>query len=724
MNEDTQQPSSGRTDGDEIDLVQLWGLLMDHRWKIAGITALAMLLGGLYAFLATPIYQADAMLQVESKRSGMPGMGEEMRDLFDSDGSAETEMQILRSRLVLGATVDELRLDIDVRPDQKGFWGGNLDNRMLFSGWEDEERLLEVERLEASDYWQDRELILEVEEEGRFRVEHEGEELLSGSVGEDVSTEAADIHLHLSRLEAEPGTRFVLVKRPRRAVIDSLRNAMSVSERGNYTGILEVSLTGEDRNRVREILETVTRNYVMQNIRRTAEEAERSLEFLEEQLPRVRDELNQAEDEFNRYRLEAESVDVSRETEAMLDRLVELESRMNEMRFRENELQRLYTREHPAYATLLDQQQSVQAEKERIEERIKDLPEKQQQILRLRRDVDLNQEIYLQLVNRAQELRVVRAGTVGNVRVIDEAMLQPHPVEPRRRLIMGLSLVLGGMVGVGGALASGLLRRGLESPAELEELGIPVYASIPLSETQKTLSRWLQPGASSSISDFALLSTRAPDDPAVEAIRSLRTSLHFAMLESFNSVLMFSGSSPEVGKTFLTANLGAVLADAGQRVLVIDADMRRGHLHRYLAGRADWGLSEYLAGQATREEILQDSGLENLHFLSRGMAPPNPSELLMHPRLEELLGNASDNYDVVLVDTPPILAVTDAAIIGCLSGSSLMVARYGRNSTAEIQHAIKRFRINGVEIRGCVVNCMERSAGNYYTYYPYDYRPR
>ena len=722
MTEERPQPGQAE---DEIDLARLWGLLWDQRWLIVGVTAIAVLLGGLYAFLATPIYQADAMLQVEQRKGGIPGLGtSEMQDFFERDSATETEIQILRSRMVVGATVDELRLDIHVEPAEGGFLQRAPANRMLFAGWEDDQRRVRVERLETAEHWQGEELILEARQDGRLRLYHEGEALLEGGVGEDLATEAADIHLRVADLDAEPGSRFVLVKRPRRSAINSVQNALSVSERGRNTGIMEISMTGEHRGRVREVLEALMRNYVMQNVRRTAEEAERSLEFLEEQLPQVRQELNEAEDSFNRYRLEMETVDVSRETEAMLDRLVELESRMNELRFRENELQRLYTREHPAYATLLDQQESIQAEKERIEERIQGLPERQQQILRLRRDVDLNQEIYLQLVNRAQELRVARAGTVGNVRIIDDAMLQQGPVEPRRRLILALSFVLGGMLGVGGVLGQGLLRRGLESPEELERAGIPVYASVPLSDAQKRLTRRLNPGASSGASDYALLSTQAPDDPAVEAIRSLRTSLHFAMLESFNNVLMLSGPGPEVGKTFLSANLSSVLATAGQRVLVIDADMRRGYLHRYLAGRAEWGLSEYLAGQATREEVIQDSGLEHLHFISRGMVPPNPSELLMHPRLEELLGTASDEYDVVLVDTPPILAVTDAAILGCLAGSSLMVVRYGRNSLSEVDHAIKRFRINGVEIRGCVVNCMERSAGNYYTYYSYDYRPR
>ena len=218
---------------------------------------------------------------------------------------------------------------------------------------------------------------------------------------------------------------------------------------------------------------------------------------------------------------------------------------------------------------------------------------------------------------------------------------------------------------------------------------------------------------------ISLLAEKDPGDLAIEALRSLRTSLHFAMMEADNKVLMISGPSPGVGKSFVTANLAAVLAQVGQRVVVVEADMRKGHLHRYFENDGQTGLSSFLSGQADLDQVLVQTKEENLSFISRGQIPPNPAELLMHKRFGELMDKLSEQFDLVLVDTPPILAVTDAAIVGQLAGTSLIVARYGQNSVKEIDVTINRFEQNKVTIKGAILNCIERRASNEYGYYSY-----
>ena len=220
-----------------------------------------------------------------------------------------------------------------------------------------------------------------------------------------------------------------------------------------------------------------------------------------------------------------------------------------------------------------------------------------------------------------------------------------------------------------------------------------------------------------------LLAERDPADLAIEAVRSLRTSLHFAMLEARNKVLMISGASPEAGKTFVATNLAAVIAQAGQRVLLLDADMRKGTLHKVMGSIAHPGLSELLSGQASFDDALHQTALDNLHFIGRGHVPPNPSELLMHARFTALLEDLSKRYDLVIVDTPPILAVTDAAIVGHQAGTSLLVARFGMNQAKEIELAAKRLTQNRVELKGAIFNAVQKRAAGYYTYGYYDYRP-
>jgi tyrosine-protein kinase Etk/Wzc len=486
-------------------------------------------------------------------------------------------------------------------------------------------------------------------------------------------------------------------------------------------------MTGPSKERIKATLDAISEAYLLQNVERRSAEAENSLEFLGEQLPKIKEKLTEFEEKLNAYRLESESVDLSLETQSVLQQSVDIEAKINELKAKEGELATRFTKEHPAYQSLLRQKASLTEEKRSLDKQIKSLPETQQEILRLMRDVEVTQQIYIGLLNKTQELRILKAGTVGSVRIIDKALVQPGPIKPKKAVIALIAGFLGAIGSAGIVLMLALLKKGIESPEKLEEQGVSVYATIPLSEKQvkanratdmkQRRSRRLKEGAT----PIPLLAQDDPTDLAIEALRSLRTSLHFAMMDADNKILMITGPSPTVGKSFVSANLGAVLAQTGQRVLLIDADMRKGHLHRYFQSDNKVGLSAYLAGQSSKDDIIQSSVIANLDFIPRGKAPPNPSELLMHERFKSLMGSLSDEYDLILVDTPPILAVTDAAIVGQLAGSSLLVTRFGLNSVKEVDAALTRFAQNKVEIKGAILNCMERRATNEYGYYAYEY---
>jgi tyrosine-protein kinase Etk/Wzc len=306
-------------------------------------------------------------------------------------------------------------------------------------------------------------------------------------------------------------------------------------------------------------------------------------------------------------------------------------------------------------------------------------------------------------------------------------MTQEIPVSPKKLLVIALSLVLGGVCSVGYVVVRSFLYNGIASAEQLEELGINVYASVPLSEWQRKQDIAIGMKRKNRKVDSSrnmLLAFGNPLDPTVEAIRSLRTSLHFAMMESKNNVLMISGASPGIGKTFISANLSAVISQSGQRVLFIDSDMRKGYAHELMSVDGKYGLSDVLSGKLSVQDAIQKTKYNNLDFIARGQIPPNPSELLMHSRFAELIKSVTENYDLVLVDTPPILAVTDAAIIGTFAGTALMVARFERNSPKEVEVSIKRFEQNGIDIKGVILNAIVKKSSNYYSYgyYNYEYK--
>lgn len=355
------------------------------------------------------------------------------------------------------------------------------------------------------------------------------------------------------------------------------------------------------------------------------------------------------------------------------------------------------------------------------------MPARQQQVLSLSRDVDSGHAIYMQLLNRQQELSIAKSSAIGNVRIIDDAVTQPGPVKPKKLLVILIGLILGLVISVGVVLLRVFLRRGIESPEQLEELGVNVYASVPFSEwigvNGKQLKGKMKFNAQKQ-EETRFLALENPADVAIESIRGLRTSLHFAMMEAKNNVLMISGASPKAGKTFISSNLAAILAMGDQRVLFIDADMRKGYVHKMFKIGVENGLSDILSGATTLEQGIKRFQ-EPLDFISRGQIPPNPVELLMHTRFEQLIDWASKNYDLVLVDTAPILAVTDAAVIGRYAGTSLLVARFESNTSKEMEVCLKRFALSGVEIKGFILNGVVRKASSYYGYgysnYGYSY---
>ncbi|MEY1661639.1 polysaccharide biosynthesis tyrosine autokinase [Isoalcanivorax beigongshangi] len=733
MTEQTRSRTPNRSAepaSDEIDLTRLFALVQDNWLKIALVTLIAMAMGVAYALLATPIYRADALLQVEAKQSGLPVLGE-LSELISSESSAQTEIELIRSRMVLGAAVDELHADVLVEPRRTPFIGrftapAPTENRILFSGWADAEQTLWVDQLQVPAWLQGKDLTLRVTDGGFDLLGPDGELLASGRSGAVAESEDGRVVILVRELSAQSGQEFTVTKLSRVKAIQMVQAELSVSEKGRNTGILALSMTDPRPARVETLLNAVAQNYFLQNVQRRSAEAEKSLEFLDEQVPAIQQDLTSAEEKLNAYRLKSESVDLSLETKAVLDQLVSLEASLVDLRLKESEVSRLYTSEHPAYRTLMQQKKNFEDERDRLNRQVKGLPETQQEILRLMRDVELNQQIYVQLLNRTQELRIMKAGTVGNVRIIDKAEVAPDPVKPQKPLIVALTTLLGLMAGLGYVFVKALFNRGLENPDQLEQEGISVYATLPLSEDQQRNERiWnkVRRRRGETSGSGTLLADSSPGDLAIEALRSLRTSLHFAMLEANNNVLMISGPSPGVGKSFVAANFAAVLAQAGQSVVLVDADMRKGLLHRYFANeKSNTGLSALLSGRAELSQVIQSTNTEGLSFIPRGEVPPNPAELLMHSRFKALIDELSKQFDLVLVDTPPIMAVTDAAIIGQSVGTSLLVARYGRSSVKEVEQAILRFEHNGVEIKGCIFNAVERTASNAYYYYAYEYK--
>ncbi len=707
------------SESDEIDIGRLIGELIDHRKLIISITALFTLAAILYAVLSTPVYQANALIQVEQKQ-GNAILNSLSQVLPDAQPQSAPEIALLQSRMILGKTVDDLNLQIQAREKHLPLIGRGLARLS-----KDKEGEISISSLylppDGSDVL---EIELVVKDNNHYTI-NTGSDSFTGTVGE--LFEKNKIKIKVDKIDAEPGTTFRVRYLTKLKAITDLQDRFSVSDQGKDTGMLNLSLTGEDPDLIAKILDDISNNYLAQNIARQAAQDAKSLEFLNKQLPQVRTDLDSAEGKLNEYRKQKDSVDLSLEAKSVLDQIVNVDNQLNELTFRESEISQLYTKEHPTYKALMEKQKTLQEEKGRLNKKISSMPATQQEVLRLSRDVESGRAVYMQLLNRQQELNIAKSSAIGNVRIIDEAVTQPIPVKPKKVLTVLIGFILGAIISIGAVLIQIFLRRGIESPEQLEELGINVYATIPVSEY---LSKKRVKGIKQSKLDGSevFLILENPADIAIEALRGLRTSLHFAMMEARNNVLMISGASPNAGKTFISTNLAAIIAQTGKSVLFIDTDMRKGYVHKLFNSSNENGLSDVLVGKTSPSDAVRKLTDAGFDFIARGMVPPNPAELLMHHRFDSLIKWASANYDLVIIDTPPILAVTDAAIIGNYAGTTLLVARFEENTAKEIEVSIKRFENSGVTVKGCILNGAMKKASNYYGYgyshYGYQYNEK
>jgi len=698
-------------DNHELDLARLLGELIDHRVCILSVTLFFALCGTMYALLASPVYIADAMVQIENKQqNSLLKTLNQLAPERSSDSGAE--IQLLRSRMILGETVEALRLRDEVTQVRLPFIGKGWAR---LTGQPDAMLILDNLILPAT-FGNGMALILTAEANGHYLLEGEGVSA-RGTVGTPL--QHAGVTIAVREMSAPPGTRFRVRQYAQLEAINALSRQFSVTEQGKESGILSLSLTGQDPVRIATVLNHITRSYLQQNIARQAAQDSQSLNFLQRQLPQVRGELELAEERLNSYRKQRDSVDLSLEAKSVLEQIVNVDNQLNELTFREAEISQHFKKDHPTYRALREKRQTLESERERLNKRVGTMPSTQQEILRLSRDVDSGRAVYLQLLTRQQELNISRSSTIGNVRIIDSAVTQPAPIKPRKALIMIITTLFGFFIATGGVLARSALRRGINAPEQLEREGMSVYATLPHSawlhgKTRVGNRYFFHYCKRHKITDVPFLPIDRPLDNFVEAVRGLRTSLHFAMMDAENNILMFSGPSQDCGKTLVSTSLAALVTQVDRRVLFIDADMRKGYVHNIFGLRNDAGLSDVLSGKVAFSEAVQTYASGQFDVVTCGHYPPNPSELLMHDRFRAFMTWVSERYDMVIVDTPPILAVTDAALVGRVAASTLLVARFNVTSVREMEVSQRRLQQMGVNIKGAILNDVVKSAASYY----------
>ena len=683
----------------------LFDLLKDlaKNWKIMiPCLIISGIVGAFIAMWIRPVYKVDALLQIESKSNKSVGLMGDLGNLFASTSPAATEIELINSRQIIGETVEKMRLQYTATPINKMDRLLHREGRMELNNFE-----VPWDKI-PSEEDTDKPWIAETIDSTTYDVyDHNNKKVLSGKVGQTYRVPYAGDTLVFGvfSMDATAGQKFELEKLERLDAIAKFKRAFEVKEKGKKTGILEFSYKDIYPDRATKILNEIATFYLRQNVEQRNAEAQKTLEFLEKQLPEVKAQMDSSLLKFNTYRNKVGSIDINAETRLVLEKRTRLQQSLLELQQKKKSAIRLFQPEHPTVKTLEEQEAALKRELAANSNETKKLPTTQQEVLKLTNEVDMSKIMYTTMLNNIQQLKLVSAGEVGSVRIIDFAEEVSKPVKPKKGMIVCVALFIGLLLGIAIFSIKSKLSNGVRDASFIErETGFSVYAKVPKGN----------PNGTKGIRPLAVVE---PDDVAVESLRALRSSLEFSMEEGCRPIIGVSGLIPGVGKSFISVNLAALYAGLGKKVLLIDADLRKGRLHKEFGIKRGKGLSQILLGETSAESVIQPTEVENLFIMQCGIVPPNPSELLGSKHYTSMIEELEKQYDLIIIDTPPIMLVTDAALACRIASQIVMVIEYNRHSIDAIKDGMAQLlKGNSHAHASFVINKYEHGHNDGYGY--------
>jgi tyrosine-protein kinase Etk/Wzc len=694
------------------------------RWLIIGSTLLFLLAGIAYATFKQPVYRSDILVQVEQSADTQKSVLGDVSSMFDVKTDVSSEIEVLKSRMVTSRAVNNLKLYIEAEPRYiplVGWWLSARSDGLstpLAGGYVSGTEGIDVATFNVPERLYGKTIRLTLEPGGGYTLAGGGfvfgdKFQLHGRVGQMLheQTPYGLIELLVQRLDGRPGATFNLRRYSEAGTIEWLQNTVAVLEKGKQSNIIGATLDGTDPKEDSRILNEIGRAYIEQNAQRKSAEADKSIHFLDTQLPVLKAQLEAAETRFNAFRAEHGTIDTSQYGAALLQQSVQDQVKVLDLQQRREDLRSRFTDGHPEVQAIDRQLQGAQAALAAVLQATRALPILEQTVLQLQRDVQVSTDLYRILLNTRQQLTLVGAGKVSNVRLIDTAMPTEEPIQPRIGVVLGGSILSGLLVGAGLVLFRRRVNGLVGDPQEIEaSIGLPVYATVP---PHGRLPDYTRRDALAKLTEPLMLTHAFGNGATIESLRSFCTILQFRLPEARNQVVLITGPTAGIGKSFVSAHLATLAGASNKRVLLIDADLRKGVLHQYFKVERGQGLSEVVAGTYRLEAVLQRNVSPGLDFLSTGEVPPGPSEMLLRPELANLIEQVSLQYDMVVIDGPPLLMVSDAIVLGHAAGAVFMVARHGVTTLPDIRESARRLAQAGVPIRGVLLNDFKALPGRY-----------
>ena len=768
MNMSISSPVSPRmlAAGDQqLSALDVAHLLLSHIWKIAIITVFIATLAVAYAFLAQPIYSADVLVRVDPPESNAFGVVPQTQVLNQLTAQpTDAEIAIMQSRSVIDPVLQQYKFNVVAKPH--GFpllsilselfaTPGAPSNPWLYLdsfAWGGEQ--IDITSLNVPSKLEDKNLNLIALGNGRYQLRDDtGNTLLDGTVG--MLAQANDISIFVNRLVARPLTRFDVKRYNEINAIRRFQNSLKIADDGRSTGVVRITFSDRSPNVATGVANAIAQSYIAASIASRQANDGKTLAFIDQELPRLRTDLLKDELALSAFQRSSVSMSPVTEAQSYLQSDLDFQRQIAALSVQRIQLLAHFTDDSPEIKNIDQQLDKLNGYETNFHTQFVGMPKSAQENADLTRNMKNAETIYTAMANKQEELMVQRAGATGNAHIVDAAVRPSLPFKPDRVLVISGGVALGLLLGMAYVFIRYQVIGGVTNPNFIQDyLSVPLLGALSFSHNQENIETpapaeaqagrdlgWRHADGisanaggsariglaktrtiSSSLPACAhrLLSRSFPHDISIEALRYVRTALQIEMAQAPNRIVALTSPTVGTGKSFVAANLAVLQAEAGLRILLIDADMRCGRLASFFKQSNAEGLAEVLRGDLQLHAAIRPVGIQNLSFMSCGNYPVNPSELLAKSPLNTLLGGIESQFDLVIVDTPPFLPVTDAAIVAHQAGATMMVLRFGTQTKQEVTDTVSGLDRTGARLIGAVFNGMPPRYG---TGGRYDYEP-
>lgn len=648
----------------------------------------AGVIGIFVAMWTRPVYEANALVQVMSKGGGLTSLLGDIGSFLSTGSPAETEIELIKSRRVMEPAIESS--GIRNRATPVGFWNRLLrrEGRVYLKS------LYLPDTMSLPESRRNKPWILLAEDNSHFILRDDlGQKVLTGVTGTSYAFPylGDSVKINVMRMETRKNEKFEIRQIPLDVAVETFGKSFTASERGKKTGMIQLVYQDEYPDRACAFIDSVAHIYARLNEAQSVDNAQKTLTLLEQQAPAAKQKFDSSAAALNAYRKRIGSADIAAETQITLETRTRLQEQILTLQQQRQEKVRLFSESHPAVKTLDTQIASLQKELSNTGSEVKKLPLAQQEIVELTGAVELNQAMYINMLTKIQQLRLIVSGDPGSARIIDPAKAQRSPVKPKRKVMVLISLFLGFCAASVFVSAWKKVHGGVKSARVIEKnLGINIYSRIP------RVDRLFKNG---------MLPLPVVDNPLDEISERLRRTLFSVELSMLKEPSVLTVASPHAlaGKSFVAANLGILFAQAGKKTLIIDTNFHKGSMTVAFKCPKAEGLAEVLMGFIPENQAIQSTNVNGLSVLTSGKVLASPSEILRSMKFSNFIDGIKSKFDIIIIDTPPMSLSVNAVLASRVADELLLVIEYGRDSLDSIRDSMAALSADKTHLHKSIV---------------------